>query len=59
MRVVVYMFMFQPDGKREVRIHPATGVVLAVCCLLIFWFGLFPTRLLEVSRQAVVRFLHL
>ncbi|MBN2432229.1 MAG: NADH-quinone oxidoreductase subunit N [Acidobacteria bacterium] len=58
LRVVVYMFMFEPDGKREVRIHPAAGVVVLVCCLLIFWFGLFPTWLLEVSRQAVILFLH-
>ncbi|MBN2433587.1 MAG: hypothetical protein JXQ27_19130 [Acidobacteria bacterium] len=58
LRVVVYMLMFEPEGKQEARIHPAAGVVVTVCCWLTFRFGLFPTWLLEVSRQAVVLFLH-
>lgn len=57
LRVVVYMFMYEGDSAMEVEVAPSASAVVLICSLLIIWFGLFPSWLLNVSRMAVDFFL--
>jgi len=57
LRVVVVMFMVDAESKMEVRISPSAVAVVLACSVLTIWFGLFPSWLLDMSRQAVILFL--
>lgn len=54
LRVVVYLYMHEPEGGEEApSLAPGLAVTLGVCALGTLAFGVFPSRLLEWAAWAV------
>jgi len=57
LRVVVYMFMQEPEESPDTPVPAAAALVVLACGGLSLFFGLFPGWLLHHARLAVVQFL--
>jgi NADH-quinone oxidoreductase subunit N len=57
LRVVVVMFMQEPGEPAAVPIPAAAGAVIVACSVLLVFFGLFPSSLLQASSSAVLQLL--
>ncbi len=58
LRIVIFMYMKEPGEEQIVARKSCTFAALAItaCVLLTLQIGLFPSRYLEISRQAAVPF---
>lgn len=56
LRVIVYMYMREPDREVEIQISPLTTAVVLVATIGTLQFGLFPSMLIEAAKKAMVGF---
>ncbi len=55
LRVVVYMYMREPEGEvSEVSVVPAVAVGLAVATLAVLYLGIYPSTVMDLFRRAVM-----